>query len=93
MNILRPDVFPNATQHIPEFIEMIKVLESKGFTYQTDEAVYFDVKKFPNYGKLSGQKLEEKITRAREEVHVDAKKEIRPISLCGLRRQADSKTM
>ena len=75
MNIIRSDVFSNATQHIPEFIELIKILESKGFTYQTDEAVYFDVKKFPSYGKLSYQKLEEKMTRARGEVHLDAKKE------------------
>jgi len=74
MNIIRPDVFSNATQHIPEFIEMIKVLENKGFTYETDEAIYFDVSKFPNYGKLSGQKLEEKITAARKEIHVDAGK-------------------
>ena len=74
MNIIRPDVFSNATQHIPEFIEMIKVLKSKGFTYETDEALYFDVSKFKNYGKLSGQKLEEKMTRARREVHLDAKK-------------------
>src|SRR3990167_3781519 len=74
MNIIRPDVFSNATQHIPEFIEMIKVLESKGFTYETDEALYFDVSKFKNYGKLSGQKLEEKMTRTRREVHLDAKK-------------------
>jgi len=74
MNIIRPDVFSNATQHIPEFIEMIKVLESKGFTYETDEAIYFDVSKFKNYGKLSGQKLEEKITAARKEIHVDAGK-------------------
>src|SRR3989339_840058 len=59
---------------VPEFIEMIKVLESKGFTYETDEALYFDVSKFKNYGKLSGQKLEEKMTRARREVHLDAKK-------------------
>ncbi len=74
MNIIRPDVFSNATQHIPEFIEMIKVLESKGFTYETDEAVYFDISKFKNYGKLSGQKLEEKKMKAREGVHLDAKK-------------------
>lgn len=74
LNIIRPDVFPNATQHIPEFIEMIKVLESMGFVYETDEALYFDVEKFPDYGKLSGQKLEEKITRARGEVYLDAKK-------------------
>ena len=65
MNIIRPDVFANATQHIPEFIEMIKILESKGFTYETEEALYFDVSKFPKYGKLSGQKLEDKIIAAR----------------------------
>lgn len=74
LNIIRPDVFSNATQHIPEFIEMIKVLENKGFTYETDEALYFDVKKFPNYGRLSGQKLEDKIMAAREEVRIDAGK-------------------
>jgi len=74
MNIIRPDVFSNATAHIPEFIEMIKVLKSKGFAYETDEALYFDVSKFPNYGKLSGQKLEDKITAARKEIHVDAGK-------------------
>lgn len=74
VNIIRPDAFSNATQHIPEFTEMIKVLESKGFTYETEEAVYFDIKKFPAYGKLSGQKLEDKIMRAREEIHIDAKK-------------------
>ena len=74
MNIIRPDVFSSATQHIPEFIEMIKILESKGFTYETDEALYFDVSKFKNYGKLSGQKLEEKMARARGEVHLDAQK-------------------
>ena len=74
MNIIRPDVFSNATQHIPEFIEMIKVLENKGFTYETGEAVYFDISKFKNYGKLSGQKLEEKMTRARGEVRLDVKK-------------------
>jgi len=74
MNIIRPDVFSNATQHIPEFIEMIKVLESKGFTYETDEALYFDVSKFKNYGKLSGQKLEDKMTAARKEIHIDAGK-------------------
>src|SRR3990167_11063488 len=74
MNIIRPDVFSNATQHIPEFIEMIKVLENKGFIYETDEALYFDVSKFPNYGKLSGQKLEDKMTAARKEIYVDTGK-------------------
>ena len=74
LNIKKPDIFPSATQHIPEFIELIKVLEKKGFAYQSKEAVYFDVLKFKDYGKLSGQKLTEKKKKSREEIYVDPNK-------------------
>ncbi|QQG43966.1 MAG: cysteine--tRNA ligase [Candidatus Roizmanbacteria bacterium] len=74
LNILLPDVLSKATDHIPEMVAFIKKLEEKGFTYETNEAVYFDVSKFKGYGKLSGQKLEEKLKGAREEVYVDPKK-------------------
>lgn len=74
LNIKRPHIVCKATDHIKEMIELIKILEKKGYTYETDEAVYFDVSKFKKYGKLSGQSLEEKIVGAREEVHVDPKK-------------------
>lgn len=74
LNIIRPDVICRATDHIQEMIAMIKQLEKKGFTYRTKEAIYFDVSKFKNYGRLSGQKLEEKIQKAREEVYIDPEK-------------------
>lgn len=74
LNIKRPDVFSGATAHIPEFISLIKTLERKGFTYQTDEAIYFNVLKFKNYGSLSGQKLSDKKTAARDDVHADPQK-------------------
>ena len=74
LNVLRPDIIARATEHIADQIELVKRLEAKGLTYQTDSAVYFDVDKFPSYGKLFGQKLEEKITGAREEVVVDPQK-------------------
>ncbi|GAB4219860.1 MAG: cysteine--tRNA ligase [Candidatus Microgenomates bacterium] len=74
LNILDPDIVCPATQHISDMIEMIRKLENKGYTYETKEALYFDVSKFPNYGKLSGQKLEEKIQKAREEVYIDKDK-------------------
>ena len=74
LNILRPDIVCKATDHIQEMIKMIKKLEKKGFVYQTKEAIYFDVSKFKDYGKLSGQKLEEKIQKAREEVYIDPEK-------------------
>lgn len=70
LNIIRPDIVSRATDNIPEQIELIKKLMDKGVAYDTPEAVYFDVSKFPDYGKLFGQNLEEKKTAVREEVEV-----------------------
>jgi len=70
--IKRPDVVCKATDHINEQIEQIKILERKGYTYSTKEAVYFNTDKFKNYSSIFGrQNLEEKKTGAREEVRVD----------------------
>jgi cysteinyl-tRNA synthetase len=65
LNILAPFRTPKATEHITQQIELIKVLEEKGFTYKITDGIYFDVSKFADYGKLSGQKLEEKQEGAR----------------------------
>ncbi|HRN69819.1 MAG TPA: cysteine--tRNA ligase [Candidatus Woesebacteria bacterium] len=73
LNIERPTVV-KATEHIPQMIALIQKLQKKGFTYETKEAIYFDVTKFPDYGKLSGQKLEDKKQAVREEVNVDPDK-------------------
>ena len=74
LNSIPPDTLCKATEHIPQMISLIKTLEEKGFTYNTPEAVYFDTSKFIKYGQLSGQKLEDKIQKARKEVHVDPNK-------------------
>src|SRR5581483_11212577 len=50
VNIIRPNIVCRATEHINEQIRLIKKLEEKGFTYQTEEAIYFDTSKFPTYG-------------------------------------------
>jgi len=68
LNIIRPDVQCKATDHISEQIELIKRIMDKGYAYDTPEAVYFDVTKFPDYGKLFGQDLSEKLVGGREEV-------------------------
>lgn len=68
LNIIRPDVICKATDNIPEQIEMVKKLVDKGFAYDTPEAVYFDISKFPKYGEAFGQKLEEKKTAVRNDV-------------------------
>ncbi len=74
LNILRPDIVSPATKHIEAMIKLIQVLEKKGYTYETKEALYFDIAKFKNYGRLSGQPLSEKVQAAREEVYLDPEK-------------------
>lgn len=59
LGIRRPNVQPRATMHIVEMIEMVKALIDKGYAYEVDGNVYYDVSKFPEYGKLSGVKYEE----------------------------------
>ncbi|MDP2933088.1 MAG: cysteine--tRNA ligase, partial [bacterium] len=74
LNILPPTKLLRATESIKEQIEIIKILEQKGFTYKDESAIYFDTSKFQSYGKLAGQKLQDKKIGAREEVVVDKRK-------------------
>lgn len=71
LNIERPNIVAKATDHIEEQIKLIHKLEKAGFTYVTNQAIYFDIAKFPGYTKLSGQKLEEKAVGARPDVVID----------------------
>lgn len=74
LNILPADTTCKATDHIEDMIDLVKQLMEKGFAYETKEAIYFDTSKFANYGKLSGQKLDEKMQQARKEVVTDPEK-------------------
>lgn len=75
LNILPPtEGYIRATDTIAEQIEIIKLLEEKGFIYVGEKAIYFDTSKFPDYGKLSGQKLSDKKIAAREDVIIDEDK-------------------
>jgi cysteinyl-tRNA synthetase len=49
LNVLDPDLWPKATDHIARMIDMVKALEKKGFTYKTSDGIYFDTSKFPAY--------------------------------------------
>ena len=71
LNILRPDISPRATGHIIEQIELIKELIAKGFAYESDGNVYFDVSKDKEYGKLSGRKVEDQEASGRVEERSD----------------------
>ncbi len=59
LNIIRPDISPRATGHITEQIEVINALIQKGYAYDVNGSVYFDVSKDKEYGKLSGRNIEE----------------------------------
>lgn len=68
-NNLPPSIEPTATGHIVEQIEIIKEILEKGYAYEANGSVYFDVLKFNeshDYGKLSGRKLEDMIPNTRE---------------------------
>ncbi len=71
LNILRPHAMPKATAHIKEQIALIVELETRGFTYGTSDGIYFDTAKSPDYGKLSGQKLEDKEEGARVAINAE----------------------
>ena len=74
LNFTEPDKWAKATEHIQEQINLIKILEKKGFAYKTDSAIYFDISKFKSYGALTRQKLEEKEVGVRKGVVVDKEK-------------------
>ena len=68
-NLLPPNIEPSATGHIVEQIEMAQALLEKGFAYEVNGSVYFDVSKYDehhNYGKLSGRNIEEMMESGRD---------------------------
>ena len=68
LNCEQPNHEPKATEHISEMIEMISELIKKGFAYENKKHVYFEVKKFKDYGQLSNKKLDELVSGSRIEV-------------------------
>lgn len=72
LNIIRPDIVCKATEHIKQMIELIERLINRGFAYLSNGNVYFDVSKYDEYGKLSGQSLESLKAGAR--IDIDSSK-------------------
>ncbi|KAL2346694.1 hypothetical protein Fmac_000694 [Flemingia macrophylla] len=72
LNCLSPTVEPKVSEHMPQIIDMIEKILNNGHAYVVDGDVYFNVEKFPEYGKLSSRDLED--NRAGERVAVDSRK-------------------
>jgi len=69
LGVIRPDISPRATGHIIDMIEAVKKLIEKGYAYEVEGNVFYDVSKFKEYGKLSKVNPEEMIAGSRFEVH------------------------
>lgn len=76
LNIESAEIYPKATEHIKEMLDIVKILMKEGAAYKgKDGSIYFDISKFKNYGKLSGLKKKEMLTGARIEADEYSKKE------------------
>ncbi|RMD88564.1 MAG: cysteine--tRNA ligase, partial [Calditrichaeota bacterium] len=72
LGVRKADIYPKATEHVSEMIDLIKKLFNAGLAYQADGDVFYDVSKFKDYGKLSGKKLDDLMAGAR--IAVDERK-------------------
>ena len=79
LNVIDADIWPKATDHIPEMIALIKTLESRGYTYQTADGIYFDTQKFPSYCDFA--KLDSASLQAGVRVDMGDKKSITDFAL------------
>ena len=59
LGVARADVHPKVSEHIPEIKSFVSTLINKGYAYEADGDVYFSTRKFPEYGKLSGQNIDD----------------------------------
>ncbi|MFQ5575748.1 MAG: cysteine--tRNA ligase [Anaerolineae bacterium] len=71
LNVMRPDISPRASGHIPEQIALTAALIAGGYAYVKNGSVYFNVTTFKQYGKLSGRKVEELAEGVRIEANPD----------------------
>lgn len=73
LRILPPDIWARASKYIKKQISLIKTLDEKGFTYETSDGLYFDISKFPKYGRLGKIDLNKLKSGARVEVNSEKK--------------------
>ena len=59
LNVIKADVHPKVSEHISEIIEFVQTLIDKGYAYEADGDVYYSTRKFKDYGKLSGQNIDD----------------------------------
>ncbi|MCA9354843.1 MAG: cysteine--tRNA ligase [Candidatus Kaiserbacteria bacterium] len=73
LRIMPPDTWARASEYVNKQISLIKTLDEKGFTYETSDGLYFDISKFPTYGRLGKINLKKLKSGARVEVNTEKK--------------------
>ncbi len=74
LNVLKDHNWLRASEYVEEMIAFLKKVEENGFTYETSQALYFDVSKYDDYSRMFKQDLKEKKVGVRDEVQVDPEK-------------------
>ena len=88
LNVIKADVHPKVSEHIPEIIEFVQTLVDKGYAYEADGDVYYSTRKFADYGKLSGQNIDDLESGARIAIG-EVKKDPLDFALWKARKQED----
>jgi len=73
LNFIIPQQLPRATEHIPQQIELIKILETKGYTYKISDGIYYDTAKFPRYRDFANLDLDDQISGLRVKINPEKK--------------------
>jgi cysteinyl-tRNA synthetase len=73
LRLKEADLYPKATEHMEDILLMIETLEDKGYAYNIDGNVYYDISKYDDYGKLSGKNIDDLLSGARIEVNEEKK--------------------
>ncbi len=89
LNIERAEYYPKATEHIEDMVKIIKGLLEKGIAYKTEDGIYYDISKFPEYGKLS--KIDKSSLRKGVRINVDEydKENVHDFALWKFRREGE----
>ncbi|MBQ6583309.1 MAG: cysteine--tRNA ligase [Mogibacterium sp.] len=88
LNVMKADVHPKVSEHIPDIIEFVQTLIDKGYAYEADGDVYYSTRKFEGYGKLSGQNIDDLESGARIAIG-EVKKDPLDFALWKARKQPD----
>jgi cysteinyl-tRNA synthetase len=89
LNIEPADHYPAATEHIAEMTDLVGKLKAKGLTYESGGSVYYSIKKFENYGKLSGMKLSQNVDGARVDSDEYEKDNVKDFVLWKARKEGE----